>query len=238
MSLLTIVTYFCQRTNIPVPSSVMGSTDEKILQLKALLEEEGIDLAKRGQWQGLVNEASLTTTATEDQGAIATIASNGFDYIRNQTIWDRSSRLPIVGPLDGQEWQMLKASVSTGPRYQFRMRGGHLLINPVPTAGLSWYFEYYSKNWILGADGVTYKQFFTSDTDNPLLSEDLMISGLRWRWKKEKGFDYAEDFRTYEMQIKDAIGRDGSKPILKMDVHAFRGPQPGIFIPQGSWSLP
>jgi len=59
--------------------------------------------------------------------------------------------------------------------------------------------------------------------------------GLRWRWKKENGFDYAEDFRTYETQVKDAIGRDGGKPILHQDENPWRGPAPGIFIPEGNW---
>ena len=68
-----------------------------------------------------------------------------------------------------------------------------------------------------------------------LLPETLLLMGLRWRWKKEKGVDYAEDFRTYESQVKDALGRDGGKPILNMGMDCNRGARPGIFVPQGSW---
>lgn len=238
MSLLSVVISFCERTNLPAPTSVIGTTDEKILQVKALLEEEGIDLAKRGAWQALTFEAPVTTLALEDQGAMTALATNGFNYIKNDTIWDRSSRLPIVGPMDSQDWQMLKAVVTTGPRYQFRIRGGKLLINPVPTAGLLWFFEYVTNNWILGANGTTYKQYFTLDTDTILLPEDLTLTGLRWRWKKEKGMEYAEDFRTYEMQVKDAVGRDGGKRLLRMDYPLRQWPGPGIFIPSGSWKIP
>ena len=88
----------------------------------------------------------------------------------------------------------------------------------------------------LGADGTTYKQYFTLDTDTTLLPEDLVIQGLRWRWKKEKGLDYAEDFRTYEMQVKDAIGRDGGKPTLHLD--GSESGKPGVFVPAGSWLQP
>ena len=235
MSLLTTVQYFCRRTDIPVPSTVYGTTDPQVLQVMALLEEEGNDLASRGSWQGITFEASHTTVATESQGAISTIASNGFRYIKNQTIWDRTNRLPVLGPMDSQEWQTLKAIVTTGPRFRFRIRGGLLLSNPVPTAGYSWYFEYVSKNWILGVNGTTYKQYFTLDTDTILLPEELVLMGLRWRWKKEKGFEYAEDMRTYEMQVKDAMGRDGGKSILHMDDAAWTGPQPGVFVPSGNW---
>lgn len=237
MSLLTIVQYACGRFNIPVPTTVMGSvTDPQVLQLIRLLEEEGTDLSKRGNWQGLTLEALHTTLATEDQGAVSTIASNGFRSIKNDTIWDRTNKLPVIGPLSDEEWQTRKGLGTLGPRYTFRIRGGKLLVNPVPTAGYAWAFEYMSLNWILGADLTTYKQYFTLDTDTVLLPEELVLMGLRWRWKKEKGREYAEDFRTYEMQVKDALGRDGGKPVLSMN-----GPmatrQPGIFIPDRSWAV-
>lgn len=235
MSMLTLIQGFCERTNLNVPTTVMGTTDTQVRQIRALLEEIGNDMASRGSWQGLTFEASLTTTATESQGAIATIASNGFRYIKNQTIWDRTNRLPVLGPLDGQEWQALKALVPTGPRYQFRIRGGLLMTNPAPGAGYDWRFEYVSQNWILGANGSTYKQYFTLDTDTVLLPETVLLMGLRWTWKKEKGLDFAEDMRTYETQIKDMLGRDGGKKTLCMDNNDWNGPKPGVWIPSGSW---
>lgn len=236
-TLLEIVTDLCGRQNLPVPTTVYGTADAQIRQIMRLLEEGCNDLAVRGGWQGLTFEASLTTTATEDQGAMATIASNGFRYIKNQTIWSRTRRLPVCGPLDAQEWQMLKALFVNGPYYQFRIRGDHLLVNPTPPAGESWYFEYLSKNWILAVDGITYKRRFTADTDTILLPDDIALQDLRWRWKKEKGMDYAEDMRTAEMQMKDALGRDGGKPNLSMDGESRRGPVPGVFVSPGSWPL-
>lgn len=235
MSLLTAVQHFCRRTNLPVPSTVMGSTDVQVLQLRALFEEEGQDLAARGGWQGITFEATHTTTAAEDQGAITDIATNGFNYIKNDTIWDRSDTLPVWGPLSPSEWQLRKAISLTGPRYQFRIRGGRLLVNPTPAAGQSWAFEYVSKNWLTDSTGATYRQYFVADADLVLLPEELMLLGLRWRWKKEKGLEYAEDFRTYEMQVKDALSRDAGKRHLYMDEEHRRGPKPGIFVESYSW---
>jgi len=238
MSLMTIIQQVCGRTNIPVPSSVMGGTsDTQVLQLLRLLEEEGQELASRYPWEGITNEFTLTTIAAEDQGAMATIAPNGFRALKTGTFFDRTDSLPILGPLTDQEWQHRKAIAMTGPRYDFRLRGGHLLVNPIPAAGHTWAGEYWSKNWILGIDGTTYKQYFTLDTDTLLIPEELCLSGLRWRWKKEKGFDYAEDFRSYEMQVKDAMSQDGGKRSLHMDKDMNR-PKPGIGVPEYSWSLP
>jgi hypothetical protein len=236
-TLLEVVTDQCGRQNIPVPTTVYGTSDPQVRQIMRLLEEEGNDLSVRGSWECLMNEASHTTLALEDQGAIATIASNGFRSIKNNTIWDRTDRLPVIGPMDAMEWQAMKAVFANGPRYRYRIRGGHLLVNPTPTAGHSWKFEYVSKYWITDTGGTIYKRRFTADTDVVLLPDDLCLQGLRWRWKKEKGMEYAEDFRTYEMQVKDALGKDGGKAVLSMDDDMTRGPVPGVWVSPGSWPL-
>jgi hypothetical protein len=236
-NMLTLVQDFCGTQNLPVPATVYGTTDPQVRQIMKLLEAEGRDLNARGGWQGTTFEASHTSLAQEDQGAISTIASNGFKYIKNETIWDRTTILPVCGPMDGKSWQAMKALVVTGPRFRYRIRGGKLLVNPTPPASDSWYFEYASENWILGVDGTTYKSRFTLDTDTILLPADICLAGLEWRWLRKKGLDYAEEFRTYELQVKDALGRDGGKPTLYMDENG-RGPSPGIFVPGGSWSVP
>ena len=235
MSLLSVIQYVCGRTNVPVPATVLGTTDPQVLQMLRLLEEEGADLCPRHPWQGITNEATWSSTAAEDQGAITTLAPNGFDYIKNYSFWDRTARLPILGPLNDVEWQARKARGLTGPRYSYRIRGGHILINPTPMAAHTWVFEYASKNWILAADGTTYKQYFTLDTDTILLPEELVLMGLRWRWKKEKGLDYAEDFSTYEFQVKNAMGRDGGKTTISMVGGGRQDARPGIFVPDYNW---
>ncbi len=235
MSLLTAIQNVCGRTNIPVPQTALGSTDSQVLQLLRLLEEEGNDLASRYPWQGLTFEFLYASLDQEDQGAMEAIASNGFRSMKNETFWDRTNMRRIWGPLDDRQWQDRKAHPTTGPSYYYRIRGGRLLMHPIPTAGYTFAGEYLSKNWILGADGTTYKQYFTLDTDTFLIPEELCIAGLRWRWKKEKGLEYAEDFRTYEMQVKDALSRDGSKETLSMDGKNYQATRPGIIIPEYSW---
>src|SRR5688572_11108091 len=117
MTLLDIVESFCERSNLVVPASIIGTTDTQVKQIKALLEELCISTASRGPWERMTFEATHTTLAAEDQGAMTSIATNGFRYIKNQTIWDRTDDLPVPGPLSPQEWQRLKAISSNTPRY-------------------------------------------------------------------------------------------------------------------------
>lgn len=233
MTMLSTIQYFCRRQNLPVPSTVYGSTDTQVLQMLAILEEEGADLSGRGDWQGLTREATHTTVATESQGAITSIATDNFRYIKTDTFWDRTEILPVY-VINGPEWQQVKAISVTGPRHQVRLRNNLLISNPVPPAGNTWAFEYVSWNWILDNDGTTTKQYFTEDTDTFLLPDTIILQGLRWRWKKEKGMEYAEDFMTYEKMVADALSRDNIKGPVNMGRREYK-PRPSVFIPDGNW---
>ncbi len=231
MSLLATVQRFCRRTNITVPTSVIGTTDAQIAQIYSLLEEEGNDLSGRGNWQQLTLEATHTTLAVESQGDITDIADDGFRYIKNDTIWDRTENLPVL-IIDGPDWQAEKGFANTSPRYMARIRGGELLSTPVPTAGNTWAFEYVTWNWISSNS----RRYFKLDSDTIDLPEPIIQMGLRWRWKKEKGFEYAEDFRTYEKLVADALSRQGLQKVLIQD-RASRTSSPRIIVNQGSWPL-
>lgn len=237
MAMLDTVQRFCRRRGLSVPNSVLGSSDPQIRQIYSLLEEEGNDLASRGDWTELTFEASHTTVATASQGTIESVSgSNNFSHIKNDTFWDFTNDLPVA-VVTSQEWVDINANGITGSYYYYTMiRGGTLYAYPTPTAGLSWKFHYVTNNWILGADGTTYSQYFNLDTDTFLLPEKILVAGLTWRWKKEKGLSYAEDFNTYERLVADALGRSGLKKTFHMD-NSAKDATPGILVPDGSWSL-
>lgn len=235
-TLFATVTEFCQLKAIPVPLAVIGSVDKQVIQIQALLQAGLRSTSGRGAWERLINEATWTTTATESQGAITTLATNGFRYLLPQSLWDRTEKLPLLGPVDSQDWQALKAIVITGPRYSFRFRGGLFITTPAPPAGHTWAFEYVSSNFIRATGAGAYYQTFLADTDEILLPHDIVMADLEWRWNKAKGLTYAEDFNTFEMLVVNALGRDGGKPILDMGASTTSGEiRPGIFVPSGSW---
>lgn len=236
MSLLTTVQTFCRRTGLPVPTVVAASTDTQVIQILALLNEVVEDLCDRWTWQALTREATFTTINGEDQGAITAIAPNGFLRILQETIFNRTLRLPLFGPLAAPKWQNLKALPSTGPFYKYRLRGGRLLFNPVGVAGQTCAFEYATSYAVLAQDGTTYRSSFTADTDTFLLDESLLLAGLRWKWKCEKGLDYAEEFRRFEELANNAAGRDGTKPRLNMG-DCTGDFTPGIWVPAGNWNV-
>ena len=235
MSLNTMLTQVCSRIGITAPTSFTSSSDAQILQLIALANEEGQELAARYPWQAITIERTFASVAAEIQGAITTLAGPDFKYILNNIMWDRSLLRPVLGPLLPAQWQELKARNITGPWSQYRIRGGNVLFIPIPAVGDTIAFEYISTNWVtLNAGGTGLA--WANDADIGLLDEQVMAQGCIWRWQAAKGVAYSENFDKYERLANDAMGRDGGKPILNLEGLGGSFPY-GVTIALGSWDV-
>lgn len=231
MTLLQLVTAVFQRVGLTAPTTVVGNTDENVLRILALANEEGEQLSARYDWQGLIREETHTTLAAESQGLITTICGSDFDHIRNETFWNRTKNRPWY-PVDATQWQQMKASGITGPVEYFRIRGNYLLALPTPAAGETLAFEWVTKQWC-EASGGSGQDAWAADTDVARLPDKLMKAGLLWRWKQAQGLEYAEDFNKYESLVADAMSSDGAKRRINMGA-ARALPQN---VPDGNWSI-
>jgi hypothetical protein len=234
MTLLTLMQDAASIVGVPRPTAVVSATDTQTQQLLALANREGVALSKRTDWTDLVTEATHTTLAAELQGVLTTIAP-GFRRFVNETQQNRTQQRYIGGPLNPVDWQYLQASTVTGPYQDFRVRLGKLYLFPAPPAGETIAFEYVSNLWCESAAEVGQARW-AADDDTSVLPEELMLLGLVWRWKQQKGFDYSEDKYTYELEVIDAVARDGGARTLSMGdgSGAYR---PRVGAPDGSWNL-
>lgn len=238
MSVLEIIARMTNAVGVPEPSTAVANQNEDVQQLVELLNQEGRQLSKRGNWQALTFEASFTSVATESQGTLASIigATQELRKIINETIWDRTSQQQFYGPLSPRARQASLAQSLSSPFPRYFIRGGTLRMNPAPTAGDTCYFEYVSNMWCTDSAGVTYRRNIAADTDLMLLDDEIMLAGLEWRWLRKKGLSYAEEFQTYEALVATALMADGTKPVIAMDNQSNVRPR-GAIPPSGSWSL-
>jgi hypothetical protein len=154
-----------------------------------------------------------------------------------QTEWDRSNRWPLLGPNSPQDWQSFKSGiVYAGPRLRFRIQGNTIAINPPPSANLNLAFEYISKSWVLAADGVTYKNSFTADTDTFVFDDSLMTIGLKLRWLQTKGFEYDYAQREFDSLLSMCKGQDKSAPKLSLAPETGSVLLTNRNIPDGNWN--
>lgn len=209
--LLDIVQQVCDELGLSRPAYVIGNDDPQTVQMLALINRLGRDLARQFEWQRLVKEYTLTTT---DDQALYSFPS---DWARQipQTEWDRSSHWPLVGPATSQQWQVYKSGViSQGPRLRFRISGGGFEIFPA-IGGYELVFNYISANWVIGADSSTSRDF-RNDTDTCVFEDSLMISGLKALWKNAKGLDASFDMADFRTTLEQCKSQDKSAPVLSM----------------------
>ena len=234
LTCLQIIQTACRRIGILAPNAAVSSTDQQIIQLLSLCEEEGQELGERYPWQALQKEATFTTVAAQLQTTVAAVTT-GFKYIVNDTIWNRTLRRPVYGPASQQSWQQKKAMQFTGPFNSFRIIADAINFYPNPTAGQTCAFEYITDSWVTTSVGGV-SSLWTNDADTPKLNDQLIILGLIWRWKAAKGLDYAEDFAKYDRRVLDAAARDAGKPTLSLDGAGY-DILPIVIVPSGSWTV-
>lgn len=234
MNLLELCNAFALRTGLPTASSVAGSTT--LAQASGLLQEVLDHLTTKFDLSELVEDASFSTVAADLQGLLSDIAPLGFERMKPDTFFNRALRLEVPGALTGREWQAQKALAATGPISWFRIRNKALYMEPQPAAGQLCVFEYYSNFAVLDAADQR-KQYPSADTDTFLLPDKLLLAGMRWRWKAEKGFDYAEEFRAFEELAQGMAGTSNASRAVCMS-GGGQTAQPGIIIPVGNWITP
>lgn len=235
MTLLQLAQQFCLRTGLASPANVAGSTDRMINQIQALFNELLTDLL-RWEWQENVVEAVFTTVATTSQGNINTIAPRGYSSMVIDSMFNRTQRLRVEGPLTWEEWEAIQATTFSAPRYYWMLQGNELLFTPTPTDGQTVAFMYKSKAFVYNAGDDEYKETFTKDSDEFILDSSLALAGMRWLWKKEKGLAYAEELRTYEELASMLAGR--SKGGRTIQMCGMKEIVPGIIVPSGNWMQP
>jgi hypothetical protein len=213
MSLLTIISSACARLSIAAPTIVVGNTAAQIVQMLYLAQEEGKNSARRCAWKALQAEKTFATTAAAVQtGAVPT----DFDWMIPETIFNRTQRRAVDGPVAPQDWQLLQASLVGRVFLAYRILGSDMLITPTPTAGQTIAYEYVSKNWCASSGG-TGQAAWAADTDTAKLDEEIFTQGVVWRFLKMRGMDHTDYYADYEKNILQAMMREGSRPRLSTD---------------------
>lgn len=213
MSLLTVIQKSCRLLSLPVPTEVVASTDVQVQQLYELANEEGNELASSYDWQLLRKQWIFSSAANPDQPLAV---PEDWDRFLANTFFNRSQQRSVIGPITPQQWQAIQAQPQLNRVFlAFIQRGGEFLVTPTPAAGETIAYEYVTKNWVHAADDIeeTYSDY-QADSDVAFLDEKIIILGVRWRFLKSKGLDYAEDFRTYMSERTQKQARDGGNGMI------------------------
>lgn len=231
---LQIVNAACAELGLAqIASALYTSTVPLTQQLAALSNREGVDLAHAHEWQRITKQATFTTVAQQQQTAFL---PSDYDRFVNDSMWNTSIVRKVYGPMTKQEFEQYQAyPIYTSVNPGFILYGNQFYLQPAPAAGNTLQYFYVSDQWVVASDGTTYKTEFSADDDTSLLPDTIITLGVIWRFKKSKGFDYAEDFATYERQKEQFIARDGGAPKLNLTYGLNRFQPYPYNIPEGNW---
>lgn len=219
MSLLSVCQEAARAIGFEPPNSIVGNSDATARRLLALAQLTGKSLAKDiSQWPILERENTFATV----NGQAEYDLPSDFDYLIRDTVWNRSEYDVVRGPLTSQEWQEYKSGIiGSGvvkQRYRVKRAASGMtnkfVLDPTPSAAENMVFEYVSKNWVRDSGSTTSYDSYQNDTDVALLDEYLIQLGVMWRFKQEKGLDYAIQLREYENMVEKAGARNGKAPTL------------------------
>ncbi len=233
MSLLTMIASVCQRIGQPTPTAVMAATDETVLRLREIAEDEGRELARFGDWKVLRKTHTFTTTATESQTNSHTPADLG-SYI-DGTFWNRTRKMRLNGPVTADEWHHLKALSSVPSDDTFYLEGTTWLMQPVPPAGQTIAYGYRSNQWCKSSGG-TAQETWAADSDVGILPERLMELGIIWRYRQSRNMDWQTDYDKYMFQVQQALSADSPHNVVDMSGQS-RGTLRGFTLPAYDWTL-
>lgn len=143
-----------------------------------------------------------------------------FSNLIDQTGWNRTNRLPVGGPLDGQMWQYM-AGRQQGVVFNvfFRPIAGLMRLYPYidTPGGYEIRFEYVSSSWVSATGGTV------PTTDAPTANSDiiyftplLMIRKLKLDWLRAKGFDTTAAERQYDDMLEASMNSDISAGVLNL----------------------
>lgn len=195
MTLLTAINEVCDVVSLDRFASVYGSTDPNAQTMVALAQEAGDEIARRGDWQKTLK--SLTVTASPES-----FPAN-FQRLTPGGAVRKSDGTFIRPVTNSGQWAVIVGVPSTTP--YFFMKGGQFLFSPA-SAAVSAVIDYVSKNWII--NGSTEKAAFGADDDTTLFPERLLVKGVIWRWKRQKGLPFDDSLAEFEADLTQEINAD------------------------------
>jgi len=199
-------------------NDTFSTDDPAFRQLGYLLTASAQELLEVYPWQVLTRSYQYTTVANES--GILDLPSD-FAYMIEQTGWERSQNVPLIGPLSAQEWTYLLGRDLVGSTIyaSFRFDQNKFTIfpnDPMP-AGLNINFEYISRNLFqeVGTNPITYSDEALSPTDVSLFPPNLITRLLKVKFLEAKGFDSQKATDAYNMALDVWSGKDNSAPTLR-----------------------
>lgn len=195
-------------------SDVYASTEAGVVQARALLKGLGRTLVRKYQWAALQKVHIFTTAAGTESYALP----SDFGRLTPSTQWNQETEQRLLGPLQGQGWRVLNSSSAVnGITYWHRFYQRKVFLHPTPTAEEGLSYEYQSRFWVVPTgQTIPTSESPTANTDVLWLDSRLLVTGLKFAWRKAKRMDVSAELEEFKEALDHATGGDAFVPDLPL----------------------
>lgn len=193
-----------------------ASTDPAVLQMNQLLKLRGTQLMMMFDWQQLTKNYSFTTDGILSDYPLPT----DFGRMIDQSGWERTNRVPLGGPMDSQDWQMVTNNNTLASIYtSFRIFGDVMKLFPRPAAaGLVVNYDYISRFWVAASGSTTGTKIAPAVASDVILFDStVVVMYLKWKFKGSKGYDTREAKAEFLDVFGQVTGMTDAAAVLSLD---------------------
>jgi len=216
MNALKIIQEAAEALGFEMPKSIEPISDSNARCLLAHLNRVVEEIKISYDWQKMYRVCNFTADKQTAYNSnlkgydINVIAPGFYNFITN-FIYNNTQRKVLNSiSLDQLAFAMMW---NNSIIQKFVLQNDHITFHPELPLNTELTFFYKSSFPIIARDAnrnITYKELFENDSDECVFRPELLIRGIIWKFKDDKGFDYAEAFRTYQIALQSAQDEDSN----------------------------
>src|SRR3989304_4572556 len=100
MSFLTLCQDAAREIGITPPDTIISSTEANAIALRGIAQRVGRAIARRATWQKITKQTTFATVAS----TVAYDLASDFDWYFPETMFNRTSKREVIGPVSEREW--------------------------------------------------------------------------------------------------------------------------------------
>lgn len=211
MTLLAIVNAVAAEIGLD-PTGVALTGEPAYKQIAQLILNEGDELSRYHDWRML---KSTLTMQGDGETTLFDLPADMDRLMPGLTLWEYGRPYIPLMQVSDQQFLVLRSAVSSPIRPVWRLVADKFEFWRAPQLGVIINGEYRRANWIVNTSTGETGPTWQSDDDTSLLPDRLLKLGAIWRFKRAKGFDYAEEYRTAQMERAKAVNADHGMPTIR-----------------------
>jgi hypothetical protein len=218
-TLINIANRALAAVGFPAQTDVAGSNDPAVQQMVQSVNQAGTDLLGMHDWQQMLKTFEVSIIADfPGQSSKFVDLPEDFLMFKDQSQWNVSQQLPMIGPVLSQDWQ--RVTVRTADfvtRLLWRVRDNQWEIKSPPEDSQDLSMEYISQGYIQDQDDATlFKNFADKNGDLFLIDQYLIYYLAKAKWLEVKGFDSAAAMRDFQVSFEQRFTQDQGAPVLSL----------------------